>query len=110
MPTGKRAGANTAHHAVGSKWGQPDSLTVGPTGNSGERCRLVSASALSLPAATFDSTDCNGSNITLICPPSRSVIAGALPLYGLSCIPLPAVLQNIARERWPGVPAPAEPY
>src|SRR6218665_3700147 len=110
MPAGKRAGANTAHHAVEWRWGQPDPVTVGTAGNSGERCRLVSASALSLPAATFGSTDCSGSNITLICPPRRAGVAGALPLWGLCCTPIPAVLQNIARARGPGVPAPAEPY
>ena len=42
-----------------------------------ERDALLSAIPRSLPAWTCESTDCSGSNIMLICAPSKSVTAGA---------------------------------
>ena len=49
MFSGILAGAKTAHQAVDSKLGKPDSATVGTFGKSGERVLLVTAKAVNFP-------------------------------------------------------------
>ena len=49
---GVAAGARIPNHATVSYPGNPDSATVGTSGNRGERLRVVTASARSLPAFT----------------------------------------------------------
>ena len=54
---------------------------VGTLGNTDERILLLMAIARSRPPCTFDKIDCSGSNMIWICPPRRSVTAGALPRF-----------------------------
>src|SRR6266436_2385771 len=65
MYLGTAAGARTPYHAVASKFGTPDSLTVGTSGSSVERFALVIASARSLllfTSAIRSSVDFTGSD------------------------------------------------
>ena len=54
--------------------------TVGNCGKAGERSADVTASARNWPASTSDAALATVVKITWICPPIRSVIAGAAPL------------------------------
>ena len=55
-------------------------------------CRLATPIARSLPAWMCGSADGIGANIIVTCPPSRSLTAGAMPLYG-TCISVDAGLE-----------------
>lgn len=77
---GVPAGAARPNHDCTSKPGKPDSATVGTSGSSGERCALVMAMARNRPACTCGRAEGVLSNIDCTWPPSRSVMAGALPL------------------------------
>src|SRR5688572_25156090 len=54
------------------------------------------------------SADGRLSNIICTCPPSRSVIAGADPLYGTCDICTPVSTLNSSPDRWIEVPLPLE--
>ena len=42
-------------------------------------------------------------------PPSKSIIAGPAPLYGMCAMSTPAMLLNSSTARWVTEPLPAEP-
>ena len=48
------------------------------------------------------------SNIMLVWPARRSVIAGALPLYGMWTMSVPVSWVNMAPDMWMLVPLPLE--
>jgi hypothetical protein len=74
------AGAKRPIQLITSKPGNPASATVGSSGAAADRVLPITASARSLPAFTCGSTVGIVAKIIVIWPPSRSVIAGALPL------------------------------
>ena len=77
---GVPAGATKPAHEYASKPGTPASEMVGTPGSSSEGCALATARARNLPALMCGMTDGASLNISWICPPSRSLTAGALPL------------------------------
>ncbi|MNL40803.1 hypothetical protein D3C87_1631770 [compost metagenome] len=78
---GSLAGPNRANHALDSK-----PLMVSPMGgtpgNCGSACGLVTPSARSAPLLMCGRALSELANIMSTWPPSRSVMAGAVPLYG----------------------------
>src|SRR5215471_885094 len=52
------------------------------SGSTGERVKVVTASARSLPALTYSIDEDMLANMTCTCPPSRSTSAGPAPRYG----------------------------
>ena len=92
-------GATNPNHDCTSKPATPASPIVGTSGAEGERCALVTANARSLPAFTCGNAEGMLSNITCTCPPIISVIAGALPLYGMCTISTFASILNNSPER-----------
>src|SRR5262245_30234133 len=82
MSTGVFLGAPMPNHTLTSKPGT-DSPTVGMSGNSSKRFGLVTASARNLPLLTCSSDTNDAKNAICTCPPSRSVIAGPAPRYGM---------------------------
>ncbi len=96
---GVAAGAKNANHVASSKPGRPDSAIVGRSGASGERVAVVTASPRSLPALMWGSAVGRLSNIRSTCPPSRSVIAGPAPRYGMcSMYVLAHALHQLGRQ------------
>ena len=81
---------------------------VGTSGNASERLAVVTASARSLPALTYPIEDGIGSNVTCICPPSKSVSAGPMPRYGTWTRLIPAIIWNSSPATWPGLPLPCD--
>ena len=61
-----------------------------------------------LPPRTSGNEVIGESNIICTCPPSRSVRAGALPLYGTWTMSIPAMVLNNSPARCRGVPLPVE--
>ena len=86
----------------------PASATVGTSGSSGSRLAPVTASARSFPALMCGKAEGMLSNIIITWPPSRSVIAGALPLYGMCRMSTCARYLNISPDMWMLVPLPDE--
>ncbi len=83
MSGGVPAGASRPNHEVASKpLRPPASSMVGTSGIAAERCRLVTASALSLPALICGIDEGRLSNITSMVPPTMSSSAGPEPRYG----------------------------
>ncbi|MCY1202392.1 hypothetical protein D9M72_138780 [compost metagenome] len=80
MAGGVPLGAHRPYQVLMSKPGKPDSAMVGTSGNSATRCATVTATARSLPDLMNGVADGIESNMNWICPPTRSVSAGALPL------------------------------
>src|SRR5688572_10607384 len=74
------AGARSPFHPTASKSLSPSSCSVGTSGRTAMRARLVTASAWILPARTCGRSGGTLSNIIGICPAIRSAIAGAPPL------------------------------
>ena len=62
----------------------------------------------SLPARTFGAMVVMASNIMCTCPPSTSVRAPELPLYGTCTMSSPAIDLNSSPAMWYGVPGPEE--
>src|SRR6266404_2195842 len=91
MGLGVAAGASTPYQTITSKPGRPDSATVGRSGISEERLKLVTASGLNRPALIMGSTAGMFAIIMVAWPLTRSVTAGAVPLYGTCTILMPAV-------------------
>src|SRR5574341_1339708 len=79
-------GAHRPYQVLMLKPGRPDSATVGTSGKAEERLAVVTAMARSLPDLMNGIAEGIESNISWICPPIRSVKAGALPLYGTCCM------------------------
>jgi hypothetical protein len=80
MSGGVFAGANRPYQVSASKPGRPVSATVGNCAKAGERSAVVTASARNWPPSISDAALATVVNITWICPPIRSVMAGAEPL------------------------------
>ena len=76
---GMPAGPNSPIQLLTSNPGT-DSATVGTSGKAGERAVPSTASERSFAARTCGSTVGMVAKIIDVCPPSRSVIAGTLPL------------------------------
>ncbi|MCY1384855.1 hypothetical protein D9M69_731570 [compost metagenome] len=77
---GAAAGASTPNHVPMSNGFRPASSIVGTSGSAAERLFVVTTSARSLPLWMCASTGVTVSNDMSICPPSRSVVSGPLPL------------------------------
>src|SRR6516162_8939079 len=73
------AGANRPYQPAVSNPGRPDSETVGRSGATLARRKVLEASATSLPSATNCNTVDAGENITCTRPLNRSVAAWAVP-------------------------------
>ena len=84
----------------------PLSSMVGISGAVGERVFVVTASARSFPPSTCGHAEGMLSNMNCTCPPIRSVMAGALPLYGTCCVFRPVSDLNISPAMWIDVPLP----
>src|SRR6516165_368736 len=66
----------------------------GNIGSASDRVAVVTAKARSLPALMCSIDAAMSVNVTWICPPSRSVIAGPAPRYG-TCVRLtPVIILN----------------
>ncbi len=104
---GVPAGASRPHHVLMSKsLSPPASAMVGSSGMTGVRCALVTASALSLPALIYGETAEMEMNARSTWPPSRSMIAGASPLYA-TCVSFTLASElNISPDRCGGAPTP----
>src|SRR5262249_37592667 len=48
-------------------------------------------------------------NVTWICPPSRSAIAGPAPRYGTCTKSTPVIILKYSPITWAGLPVPPEP-
>src|SRR5262249_27418004 len=74
-------GAQRPTHWLASK-PLTKSPTVGISGSASDRVAVVTAKARSLLALMYSIDAAMSVNVTWICPPSRSVIAGPAPRYG----------------------------
>src|SRR5476649_2187153 len=92
------AGPTTPHHEIDS-YGNPDSSTVGTLGRVGKRCLPVVASARNLPPCTLGSADGMLSTMNETWPPTRSICACELPLYGMCSTSMPATLLKYSPAR-----------
>ena len=79
MARGVPAGANTPYHMSTFRSPSFSVPSDGTSGSSGWGVSELMASAFSLPAFTCCKATWMGKNIASICPPSRSVTAGAVP-------------------------------
>src|SRR5688572_9747515 len=107
---GMPAGPMKAYHNESSNSDTPVSFTVGRCGSAGDRAVPVVASARRRPDLTCPTTEPLVANVRNTWPPIKSVIAGALPLYGTCTILVPVSVSNSAPERCPDDPMPAEEY
>src|SRR6185295_1822888 len=103
-------GAISPSQIVASYVGTPASLIVGTSGSTAERTSPVVPSALTLPERTNSLIVVTASNIMSTCPPSTSVRAPELPLYGMCRIATPAIALNSSPAMWYGVPGPDDAY
>ena len=78
--TGVAFGASIPNQGAMTNPGNPASSMVGTSGSEASRFELVTASARSAPALTCGRMEGVLSKKRSICPPRRSVIAGAEPL------------------------------
>ena len=108
MSGGVAAGTSTPNQVLISKSRTPDSATVGTSGVAGERFAVDTAIARSLPALTCGIAGGMPEKNITTCPPSRSVNAGAAPLYGTWVIVIPALRCKSSNARCAGLPLPAE--
>jgi hypothetical protein len=108
MSRGVPVGARIPNHDDASKPGTPASAIVGTSGNAGARFVEVTAIARSLPALMCGIAEGRLSNMICTWPPSRSVIAGAEPLYGTCDICTPVITLNSSPDKWIDVPLPLE--
>src|SRR5262245_14486767 len=83
-------GALRPTHWLASKPGTKSPM-VGISGSASERIAVVTAKARSLPALMYSIDAAMSVNVTWICPPSRSVIAGPALRYG-TCVRLTPVI------------------
>ena len=106
---GVAAGATTPYQVPVSKPGRPDSAIVGTSGRMATRLSDDTASGRILPAFTCGIRVTMLSNCAWNTPPSRSLVAGALPLYGTCTAEMPAALVKNSPPRCCAVPAPPLP-
>src|SRR5262249_52573125 len=88
---------------------KPCSCMVGTSGMPFQRSVPVTASARSLPSCTSGSAIWVPMKNMSMCPPSRSVIAAGVPLYGTSSISIFAAANINSAGMWLAVPRPAWP-
>ncbi|KAG1381979.1 hypothetical protein G6F60_015135 [Rhizopus arrhizus] len=100
------AGAIRPSQAPMSKPGKPCSATVGTSGSIATRSGVLTASAFSRPDCTLASDDTMGSKVAVVRPPTMSVCAWLLPLYGTCTMAAPALDSSTAVTRWLVVPMP----
>ncbi len=95
---GVAAGANVPYQPLASK---PliVSATVGSSGTAAERFALVTATARNLPDFTCGIADSMLLNISDTWPASRSIVAGAAPLYGICVSLTPAIMLKSSPAR-----------
>src|SRR5580692_807790 len=82
---------------------------LGASGRNGARAAVVTASALTVFAAIWPADSGLLLNDSGICPPRRSLIEGAPPLYGIAAISIWARLFKSSPARCVEVPVPAWP-
>ena len=82
---------------------------VGTSGMPFQRLLPVTASARILPSCTRGSAIWVPMKNTSIWPPSKSVIAAGVPLYGTCSMSMPAALSITSAGMWLAVPRPAWP-
>ena len=105
---GVPAGTMMPNQLSAAKPVRPPSETVGRSGSTGERREEATAMPRSLPARTCGSEDGMLSKKSVTVPESRSVIAGALPLYGMWLALKPPIDFMSSYSRWESVPLPCE--
>src|SRR5450432_3964037 len=105
---GVAAGARMPNQATVSYPGKPDSCTVGTSGSSGERVRVVTASGRSLPAFTSGSAGGKLTNMAATCPETTSFSAGDEPLYGMCTRSTPAIVLNSSIDMCALLPLPPD--
>src|SRR6266852_8520762 len=82
---------------------------LGTLGRNGAREAVVTASARSVRASNCPTDSGPLLNDIGICPPKRSLIAGAPPLYEIALISILARFFKSSPARWVDVPVPAWP-
>ena len=109
IPGGVPAGANRANQPLASRPGKPDSSTVGTSGSSGRRLRLVTASPRSMPDWTCGTKV--GMYWTESCrsPDARSGSACELMRYDTWPMEMPASLLRSWIVMWACDPTPTVP-
>src|SRR5260221_11084084 len=110
MAGGVFAGALNPNHSDSSKPAMPDSVRVGISGSAARRWCPIEASAFSLPALTCGTTGDAGVNCSVTRPASRSIVAGALPLYGTCAGLEPVVRAKDSAQRGVMGPEPEDCY
>src|SRR5262249_7239554 len=105
---GVRAGATRPNQVFASKPWYPASAMVGTSGNDPTRLDDVTARARRVPPLICASAEGTEAMNDWICPPMRSVIAWADPLYGMCCSLMPAVDWNSSPVRCATVPFPGD--
>ena len=88
MAGGVPGGASRPYQPVISYF-RPASWTVATSGSIGERLAPVTAIGVTLPSLACADIIGMASNITSMWPPSRSLSAGAEPLYGTMLMLMP---------------------
>src|SRR6266850_1494916 len=104
MSFGVAAGTTSPCHELTSNPLYPSSETVGSSGATDERRSVVTARPRAFPPRTCGYREENGSNSTWSWPPMRSVMAGALPLYGTWFMRMPAAVEKYSTARWIELP------
>jgi hypothetical protein len=87
----------------------PSSPSVGTSGRSGERLRVVISNAFMRPSRMCEMEAVSWSIMPFTWLPRTSVIAGPLPLYGTCRASTPAADFSISEARCTIVPLPEEP-
>ena len=106
---GVAAGATTPYQISTSAPSTPASRMVCTSGRLGMRCLPVVASRRTLPALASGTTGGTPVNTMLNCPPMRSVMASALPLYGTCTMSVLVISLKSSPVRCGLLPTPGEP-
>lgn len=101
---GSPAGPQTPYQFVWWNPAKPASSIVRNSGAALARTGVVTARARTRPFLTNGRIEGRESNIICTCPPTRSVIAGALLLYGTCTMSMPAILLNCSAARCDELP------
>ena len=105
--SGVPAGATSMNHREKSMPGRPASAKVGTSGSRLVRARVETASGRTLRDSMKGRMVPTLSHSACTLPPSRSVMAGAAPLYGTWVTLAPASRANSPAQMWCGEPSPA---
>ncbi len=109
MGAGVEAGAHIPYHVLKLNPGKPLSASVGTCGSAEERRKVVTARARNAPDLMKGWLEGSESNMSCTCPPTRSVNAGELPLYGMCCmVPAPMATLKASPARCGAVAFPDE--